>query len=110
MNSRNDGTSSGLRQNGRRPGGQVCVYTLFEVEGELGMRQQVGIPGAASRGSPRDVHLPRNMVEPYLDAACHFGVASGNELHLTAKNPSLLPIEISSIYVAVVFLSCTLRL
>src|SRR5438128_463358 len=39
------------------------------MEGELGMRQQVGIPVAASWGSPGDVHLSRNMVEPYLDAA-----------------------------------------
>src|SRR6266567_3388264 len=63
MNGRDDRTSSGLIQNGRRPGGQVRVYALFEVEGELGVRQQVSIPVAASWRSPRDVHLPLNLVE-----------------------------------------------
>jgi len=44
------------------------VYALFEVEGEVGVRQQIGIPVAASWGSPCEVHLPLNMVEQYLDA------------------------------------------
>jgi len=74
MNGRDDRPSSGLIQNGCRPGGQVRVYALFEVEGELRVRQQVGIPGTASWRSPCDVHLPLNMVEPYLDAAWLPGV------------------------------------
>jgi hypothetical protein len=69
MNGRDDRPPSGLIQNGRRPGGQVRLYALFEVGGELGVRQEVGIPGAASWGSPRDVDLPLDSMEPYLDAA-----------------------------------------
>ena len=69
MNGHDDRPSSDLIQNGRRPRRQVSLYALFEVEGELGVRQQVGIPGAAAWGSPRDIHLPLNIVEPYLDAA-----------------------------------------
>src|SRR5262245_50836404 len=74
MNGRDDRTASGLSQNGGGPGWQVCLDALFEVEGELGVCQQVGIPVAASWRSPRDVHLPLNMVEPYLDAAWLPGV------------------------------------
>jgi hypothetical protein len=36
MNGLDDRTSSGRIQNGYRLGGQVLLYTLFEVEGELG--------------------------------------------------------------------------
>src|SRR5437870_11216132 len=41
MNGCDDHASSGLIQNGRRPGGHVRVYALLEVEGELRVRQQV---------------------------------------------------------------------
>src|SRR6266487_1149379 len=85
MNGRDDRASSGLIQNGRRLGGQVDAYTLFEVEGELGVRQHVSIPVAASWGSPCDVHLPLNMVEPYLDAAWLPGVpALGGDVNHAA--------------------------
>ena len=85
MNGRDDRPSSGLIQNGRRPGGHVCVYALFEVEGELRVRQQVGIPGTASWRSPCDVHLPLNRVEPYLDAAWLPGVpAPGGDVNHAA--------------------------
>jgi hypothetical protein len=81
MNSRDDRASAGLLQNRRRSGGQVRVYALFEVEGEVGVRQQIGIPVAASWGSPCEVHLPLNMVEPYLDATWLSGVpASGGDI------------------------------
>ena len=52
VNGRDDRAASGLIQNGRRSGGQVCLEALFEVEGELGVCEQVGIPIAAARGSP----------------------------------------------------------
>src|SRR5215813_7703360 len=68
MNSSDDLAASGLIQNGRRSGGQVGSDALLEVEGEFGVRQQVGIPVAASRG-PRNVQAPRNMVEPDLFTA-----------------------------------------
>src|SRR2546422_6756527 len=85
MDGRDDCTSSGLIQHGRRPGGQVRLDALFEVEGELGVRQQVGIPVAASWGSPRDVHLPLNMVKPYLGAAWLPGVpAPGSDINHAA--------------------------
>src|SRR6266536_602763 len=99
MNGRDDRASSGLLQNGRRPGGQVRLYALFEVEGELGVRQQVGIPGTASWGSPRDGHLSLNMVEPYLDAAWLPGVPTygGNVNHAALFHGVLyLLIHISS--------------
>src|SRR5215475_12109707 len=85
MNGCDDRTSSGLIQHGCRPGGQVRLYALFEVEGELGVRLQVGIPVASSWGSPRDVHLPLNIMEPYLDAAWLSGVpTSGGDVNHTA--------------------------
>src|SRR3989441_66369 len=85
MNGCDERASLGLIQNGCRPGGQVRVYALFEVEGELRVRQQVGIPGTASWRSPCDVHLPLNMVEPYLNAAWLPGVpAPGGDVNHAA--------------------------
>jgi len=95
MNGRDNRTSSGLIQNGRRPGWQVRLYTLLEVEGELGVREQVGIPGAASGGSSRDVHLSLNMVEPYLDAAGLPGFpASGGDVDHAALFQCVLYLRI----------------
>ena len=74
MNGRDDRPASGLIQNGCRPGWQVRLYALLQMEGELGMSQQVGIPVAASWGSPCDVHPPLNMVghpEPRAVPHCH---------------------------------------
>src|SRR3989442_15067363 len=85
MNGRDDRASSGLIQNGCRSGGQVRVYALFEVEGEVGVRQQIGIPVAASWGSPCNIHLPLNIMEPYLDATWLSGVpASGGDVNHAA--------------------------
>src|SRR5436853_3944375 len=54
--------------NGSRSGGQVSLDALLEVEGEFGVRQQVGIPIAASR-RPRNVQASLNIVEPDLFTA-----------------------------------------
>src|SRR5262245_34430458 len=68
MNSGDDLAAAGLIQNGSRSGWQVSPDALLEVEGEFGVRRQVGVPVAASRG-PRNVQAPRNIVEPDLFAA-----------------------------------------
>jgi hypothetical protein len=68
MDGGEDGAASGLIQNGSCPGGKVYSYTLLEVERKLGMRQQVSIPVAGPRWSPRDIQMPLDIVEPYLDA------------------------------------------
>ena len=69
MNGCDDRTSSGFVSNGRRPGGHIRLQPLLEVEDELGVCEEIRIPVAAARGSPRDVDLPLDLVESYLDAA-----------------------------------------
>src|SRR5262249_21649694 len=66
MNGGENRASSGLIQNGCRPGWQVCLHTLLEVPGKLWVGQQISIPIAASWWPPGDVQMPRNIVEPYL--------------------------------------------
>ncbi len=68
MNGGEDRAAPGLIQNRRRPGWQVRLHALLEVEGKLGVRQQVGIPVARSWRSPGDVQMPLDIVEPYLYA------------------------------------------
>jgi hypothetical protein len=69
MNGGNDRASSCLIQNGRCPGGQVGSNALLEVEGKLGLRQQVGVPVAGAARSSRHVDMPIDIVEPDLYAA-----------------------------------------
>ena len=68
MNRSEDDAAPDLIENRRRPSGQVRSPALFEVKGKLGMSQQVGIPAAGSWWSARDVQLPVDIVESYLDA------------------------------------------
>jgi hypothetical protein len=55
MNGGEDRTSPVLIQHRCRPGGQLRSHTLLEVEGKLGVGQQVGIPVAGSWWSSRQV-------------------------------------------------------
>src|SRR6266581_8639848 len=57
-----------LIHDGSRPGRQVGAYALLEVQGKLGVHQQVSIPIATS-WSPRNVQLPLDIVEPDLHTA-----------------------------------------
>ncbi len=45
-----------------------CASSRIKVESELRVCEEVRIPVAAAWGSPCDVHLPLDMVEPYFDA------------------------------------------
>ena len=68
MNGGHDLAALRLIQDGSRPGGQVGAYTLLQVKGKLGMRQQVGIP-IATPWRPCNVQAPLDIVEPDLCTA-----------------------------------------
>jgi hypothetical protein len=71
------------------------VEVLLEVEGELGVREQVRIPVAPAWRSPRDVDLPIDIVEPYLDAAPLAGrPALGGDINHAALFQSVLYLRI----------------
>src|SRR5262249_25024524 len=89
MNRGDDLAASGLIHNGSRSGGQVSAYALLEVEGEFGVRQQVGISVASARG-PRDVQASCNIVQPDLFTAGLPGLpASGGDIEGAVAFPSL---------------------
>ena len=95
MNGCNDRATLGLIQNGYGPGWYVRVYAFFQVEGELRVSEEVRIPVAPAWGSPRDVDLPRNMVEPYLDAAWLSGCsAARGDVNNTALLQRVLSLRI----------------
>jgi hypothetical protein len=64
----------GLIQNGRCSGGQVNLHPLLQMEGELRVGQQVGVPVPAPRGAS-DVQAAIQIVEPDLCAA---GLSGGS--------------------------------
>jgi len=68
-----------LRRVGDRAcgGGQVSGCGLLAVEGELRVREQVGVPGARPAGCAGDVVLVVHPVEPDLDAARLPGLPPG---------------------------------
>src|SRR5438105_2214213 len=68
MNGSHDLAALRLLQDGSCPGGQVSAYALLEVQGKLGVHQQVGIPIATS-WSPRNVQASLDIVEPDLQTA-----------------------------------------
>jgi hypothetical protein len=65
----------GFIQNGRCSGGQVNLHPLLQMEGELGVGQQVGVPVPGPRGAS-DVQAAIQIVEPDLSAAGLFGCSA----------------------------------
>ncbi len=72
MNGCDDRAASGLVQNGCRLDSQVRLYVLFEVEGELGVCEEVRVPVAASWGSPRDVSRWTELILHSVDFSLIF--------------------------------------
>ena len=58
----------GFIQNGRCSGGQVNLHPLLQMENELGVGQQVGVPVPSPRGAS-DIQTAIQIVEPDLFAA-----------------------------------------
>lgn len=81
VNTREDRSASVRLQDGYRPGRQIRLGALLEMEGELGVDEQIGVPVSTSRGSC-DVHTPVEIVEPDFGTAPVAGLSpSGDDIN-----------------------------